>query len=128
MRRSFPWTLLVLVGTIACQSATDSPDPAPSALLVDVPVAPYEFVDLGTLGGQHSFAVDINNAGQIVGWAYNASGARRAFLWQDGVMQDLGTLGGDYFTAADDINENGQVAGESAEPPEHCGRFYGRTV
>jgi probable HAF family extracellular repeat protein len=112
---SSPWTLLVLVGTIACQSATDSPDSAQSFLLVDASVAPYEFVDLGTLGGQHSYAVDINNAGQVVGWAYNASGARRAFLWQDGVMQDLGTLGGDYFTSADDINEHGQVVGQSAD-------------
>jgi probable HAF family extracellular repeat protein len=75
--------------------------------------------DLGTLGGYESFLVSAGNErGQIAGNATNAIpdpfsgfGAQlRGFLWQNGVMQDLGTLGGpDAFVA--DINERGQVVG-----------------
>ncbi len=63
-----------------------------------------EIVDLGTLeGGFESFANAVNNRGQVVGLSLNTvpdacsllvATQTRAFLWQDGVMQDLGTLGG----------------------------------
>src|SRR5262249_18709375 len=41
----------------------------------------------------------INNATQIVGQADKADGTSDAFLWIDGVMSDLGTLGGDLSQA-----------------------------
>src|SRR4029077_15659189 len=81
-----------------------------------------EIQDLGTLGGYEGTAASINGRGQVVGIATNAIpdpiacfglGAEcRAFLWQDGVMQDLGTLGGADAMAVL-INERGQVAGAS---------------
>jgi len=83
--------------------------------------------DLGTLGGNGSVAWTINDAGQIAGDSMNdipddlndwedigMPGATQthAFLWQNGVMHDLGTLGGpDSDTYA--INERGQVVGLS---------------
>jgi probable HAF family extracellular repeat protein len=83
--------------------------------------------DLGTLGGTSSFAGSINDRGQIMGVSLNdipdpfsvvglgsttTLTQTRGFLWQDGKMHDLGTLGGpDTFAIF--LNHRGQVAGMS---------------
>jgi probable HAF family extracellular repeat protein len=78
-------------------------------------------VSLGSLGGRLGFATDINDRGQIVGLAANAipdshgwlgPTQTHAFLWENGVMRDLGTLGGPD-SGAFFINQRGQVAGSS---------------
>ncbi|HEU0297499.1 MAG TPA: PKD domain-containing protein [Anaerolineales bacterium] len=77
----------------------------------------YTLTDLGTLGGfSDSFARAINEAGQVIGNTFQAgTNSYRAFLWEGGVMTDLGTFGGlgvgDSF--AYDINEAGQVVGQA---------------
>jgi probable HAF family extracellular repeat protein len=75
------------------------------------PPGPYVLTDLGTLGGASAQATDVNRSGQAVGYSTNASSQGRAFLWQNGSMIDLGTLGGP--AVANGINEFGQVAGTS---------------
>jgi probable HAF family extracellular repeat protein len=93
-----------------------------------------QFHDLGSLGGKQNEALEINNHDQIVGLSQNtvadpisffdfllnfpspppANGTQtRAVLWQDGVIQDLGTLGTGTDAAAFMINERGQIAGLS---------------
>jgi probable HAF family extracellular repeat protein len=79
----------------------------------------YLFVDLGTLGGPGSAAWGLNDGRQVVGWSYiddcTAQGhpCRRAFLWEDGVMTDLGLLSGDEESFARAINNSGLVVGTS---------------
>ena len=72
----------------------------------------FTIKDLGTLGGQNSYANAINNSGQVVGSSETASGQTHAFVWSNGTMTDLGTLGGTYSVATD-INNSGQVVGYS---------------
>jgi probable HAF family extracellular repeat protein len=72
--------------------------------------------DLGTLGGNNSWGRDINNSGQVVGESDTASGTTRAFLWEDGVMIDLGVLdrtdsAGFRNSSASAINDAGHVVG-----------------
>lgn len=85
-------------------------------------------IDLGTFGGSFSIAVAINDRNQVVGFAennipdpFNFGGLAglpsptqwRATLWQDGRMQDLGTLEDGTESGAGAINDRGQIVGAS---------------
>lgn len=65
-------------------------------------------IDLGALGGRSSEATDINDRGQVVGWAESEEGDRTAFLYGHDTMLDLGSIGG-WPTEARAINSRGQV-------------------
>jgi probable HAF family extracellular repeat protein len=55
----------------------------------------YTVTDLGTLGGTLSIAYSVNNKGWLEGFStLPGDTAVHAFLWRNGVMTDLGTLGG----------------------------------
>jgi len=79
--------------------------------------------DLGTFGGNESLANAVNNRGQVVALSTNAipdpfdfygfGTQMHAFLWQNGVMRDLGTIGDGPDSIAYWVNESGQVAGFS---------------
>jgi probable HAF family extracellular repeat protein len=68
--------------------------------------------DIGTLGGTDAIPYFMNDAGQVAGFSYTASGAADPFIWTNGNMKDLGTLGG-TFGYVNALNSTGQAAGTS---------------
>ncbi len=85
-----------------------------NALFSALPVLSYSIKELGTLGGNSSFARDINDRGQITGNANTANGRLHAYIWENGFMRDLGFLpNGVDFSRGYAINENGTITGES---------------
>jgi probable HAF family extracellular repeat protein len=116
-------------GLMAGVSDNGQPDPLNPALpqLHAVLWDHGQMTDLGTLpeGGYSSgsWAATVNNRGEVVGQAYNTipdpnslfgyGYQSRAFYWNNGVMQDLGTLGTGTDAMAGLINERGQVVGWS---------------
>src|SRR6516165_2227830 len=92
-------------------------------------------IDLGTLpGGYESQANDINDRGQVSGFASNGTRDKysffkvfggpgpcgpsgwgsqaRSFVWRNGVMRDIGTLGGPDAVSTTQ-NATGQITGQS---------------
>jgi len=64
---------------------------------------------LGSLGGGWSHAHGVSDNGVVVGRSRNAAGQYRAFRWENGVMQDLGTLPGGDRSEAYGVSADGAV-------------------
>jgi probable HAF family extracellular repeat protein len=78
---------------------------------------------LGSLGSTSGFtgvATAINDSGVAVGLSYLSSGVRHAFVYRNGAMSDLGSLGG--YSGALSINSSGVAAGFSSDSPNGFGR------
>jgi probable HAF family extracellular repeat protein len=95
----------------------------------------YKFIDLGTLGGPHSYGSPngpgsrlLNNAGVVAGSAQTTAPdplaaiycygppdclVTHAFRWSHGVISDLGAVDDRYSSAAVSINDRGWSTGQS---------------
>lgn len=74
----------------------------------------YTAVDLGTLGGSASRALDINEAGEIVGLSETSDGDVRGFIWSGGEMTSV---------AADQISQTFAVDEDIAGTADVGGTF-----
>jgi probable HAF family extracellular repeat protein len=77
-----------------------------------------QITTLGSLGSTSGFtgvATAINNSGVAVGISYLSSGVRHGFVYRNGTMSDLGSLGG--YSGALAINSAGTAAGFSSDTP-----------
>ena len=64
--------------------------------------------DLGTFGGPSGTATDVNEAGDVTGYAQNASGGNVAFVWRSGTTKTA--IPGGSATVGERINLRGDVA------------------
>jgi probable HAF family extracellular repeat protein len=75
----------------------------------------YSVTDLGTLGGTYGIAGGLSNTGWVEGWSLMPGDTtRHPFLWRNGEMIDLGTLGGPTADAGYRPNDWGNVGGASS--------------
>ena len=82
-------------------------------------------VDIGDLGGGSATAYAINDQGVVVGNSYLADDEIHPFLYSNGTMIDLGTLGSNqpgWWNSAQGINKSGAVVGISYAAD---GNFFG---
>ncbi len=76
--------------------------------------------DLGTLGGNISYASGINDAGVVVGFATTSANMNfHATMWNNGIITDLGTGNMDYAMASD-VNSAGQAVGYACTNDFRC--------
>jgi len=121
--------LAVLVLTAGVLTATTTAAPPAAAATTT-----YTITDLGSLGYGVSDALAINNNGQVTGYSYTGATVPtggccgncytnhkkpcvahiyHAFVYSNGTMTDLGTLGGNY-SQGNAINLSGEVVGSAS--------------
>lgn len=109
-------------GTAVAYAINDSGEVVGSSVTANGSNHPFlysnsKLTDLGTLGSPQggawwNSAEGINNSGTVVGYSYTNqnNAAFRGFIWKNGKMIEMGTLGGS-LSQAYAINNLGQVTG-----------------
>ncbi len=108
--RSLAALLGLCAGLAGCEDTSTEPELAPADAANPQAAALRWSTTRLSIG--NGLATDVNNQGQVVGY-HNTNQGTRAFLWSNGTLQNLGTLGGGDSRAFA-INEAGQVVGRSS--------------
>jgi len=88
-----------------------------------------QITDLGIFGGAFGSARAVNDAGQVVGYSdtnalQEGVTINHAFLYDGGVLHDLGSFAGRQFTMATDINNRGQIVGLAFDESEFDNQVF----
>jgi len=110
--------MLLAILIVACCGAALAQEPATPAQ--EPATQQYHVFNLSSLGGTVSRGYSVNNRGWVAGYS-NLPGnpSRHATLWRDGLVVDLGTLGGPNSSVAWPVKNNrGVVVGiaQTAKP------------
>ncbi|WP_179862355.1 Ig-like domain-containing protein [Longibacter salinarum] len=81
-----PNTDFVGTDTLTYRIRDDVGGESTARIAITVGTCAFTVVNLGTLGGTASRALDINNVGEIVGLSETADGRVEGFIWSGGVM------------------------------------------
>jgi probable HAF family extracellular repeat protein len=95
---------------VSVEALSEPPSPVRQAFIWKPGETPVALDNVA--GALSTESHSINNAGSVIGWMVMADHVRRTFLWRDGEMVDLGTLGGQETYLAQ-LNERDQVVGTS---------------
>jgi len=107
--RTLAALLGLCAGLAACEDTSTAPELAPADAANPQAAALRWSTTRLSIG--NGLATDVNNQGQVVGY-HSTNQGTRAFLWSNGTLQNLGTLGGGDSRAFA-VNETGQVVGQS---------------
>ena len=107
--------LAAALGACGEQEVTQPPTPAAKQAPVLTQFATYQVENLPHLGGSFSEANSISNSGLTAGRARLSDNSRRAVFWRDGVIENLGTLGGPHSAVlwAGGVNNSLMIVGIS---------------
>jgi probable extracellular repeat, HAF family len=85
--------------------------PASAHHLID-----WVVIDIGAVrpGGQ-SFAIDVNNRGDVAGYALGSAVFSTGILWQNGVLRDIGVPQGSSGVVVNGMNADGVLVGVTQE-------------
>ena len=106
-------TALVIAGAAvsACAESPTQPSLAPAAAASNAAALRWEAIRLANYPGE---ATAVNSKGQVTGF-YFAPNGTRGFVWSNGDLRHVGTLGGTNARPLA-INDAGQVVGQSSIP------------
>ena len=107
--RSMPVIAALFLGALAIPAATEAQTP-----LRQPPKARFTVKDLGTLGGTQAEPGGVSNTDYVEGVSTLPNDyVAHVFLWHNGVMRDLGTLGGPNSSTVWRPSDEGDVGGLS---------------
>jgi probable HAF family extracellular repeat protein len=105
--------LATLCVAFICSAAIAASPPPPAASPRPAQNPRYELIDVGSIGGLVTTAQHVNDFGEVIGTANTADNlSMHAYLWREGQLEDLGTLGGNSSQGIK-VNNRGQAVGNN---------------